>query len=66
MKKIYLKPAVDVVNIESSSLVCASDDIVSPKGMKYGGIDTGGAKDPEAREILIDETVTSANAWDEW
>lgn len=66
MKKLYLKPIVDVVIIESSSLVCASDDIVSPKGVNYGGVDTGGTKDPEAREILIDESITSSNFWDEW
>lgn len=66
MKKIYLKPSVDVVNIESSSLVCASDDIHSEYGMKYGGVDTGGVKDPEAREVLIDESITSSNVWDEW
>ena len=65
MKKIYLKPSVDVVNIESSSLVCASDDIHSEKGMKYGGVDTG-VKDPEAREVLIDESITSSNVWEEW
>ncbi len=66
MKKIYLKPSVDVVNIESSSLVCASDDIVSPKGMKYGGVDTDGVKDPEAREIVGDRSFGNSNAWEEW
>lgn len=66
MKKIYLKPSVDVVNIESSSLVCASDDIQSDKGMKYGGVDTGGVKDPEAREIVNDRSFGNSNAWEEW
>ena len=66
MKKAYLKPAIDVVNIASHSLICASDDIVSPKGMKYGGVDEGGVKDPDAREVLIDDSITSSNVWDEW
>lgn len=45
--------------------MCASDDIHSEQGMKYGGVDTG-VKDPEAREVLIDESITSSNVWDEW
>lgn len=65
MKKTYLKPSVDVVNIESSSLVCASDDIHSEQGMKYGGVDTG-VKDPEAREIVNDRSFGNSNAWEEW
>ena len=39
--------------------MCASDDIYSEKGMKYGGVDAGGVKDPEARESIgVD--------WDDW
>lgn len=65
MKRIYIKPAIDVVNIASSSLICGSDDIVSNKGMKYGGVDTSGSKDPDARESLFDGNGGS-DAWEEW
>lgn len=65
MKKIYLKPSFNVVKIKSTSLICASDDIVSDRGMKYGGVDEGGVKDPDARESLFDRSGGSS-AWDEW
>lgn len=63
MKKIYLKPGFNVVKIKSTSLICASDDIVSDRGMKYGGVDEGGVKDPDARESLFDDGDSGFGSW---
>ena len=65
MKKIYIKPTTDVLETESEFLFCGSDDIVSDKGINYGGVDEGGVKDPDARESLFERSGGSS-AWEEW
>ncbi len=64
MKKIYIKPANEIIEAETESLFCGSDDIVSEKGINYGGVDQGGMKDPDARESLFDRD--GSNVWEEW
>lgn len=64
MKKIYIKPVNDIIDAESEFLICGSDDIVSDKGINYGGVDEGGVKDPDARESLFGRD--GSDVWDEW
>ena len=40
MKKNYMKPTMDVVNMQIANMICASDKSVtnvSGSGLKYGG-----------------------------
>lgn len=66
MKKTYLKPVYRLLDAEPITLICASDDIVSDKGINYGGVDNSGVKDPDAREVLFDGGGRGSDAWDEW
>ena len=65
MKKAYLKPVYRILDAEPITLICASDEIVSDKGINYGGVDNSGVKDPDARESLYDRRGGS-DAWEEW
>jgi|GEM_PF-995048 len=64
MKKAYIKPWSRLMDMEVESMLCGSDDIVSDKGMSYGGVDDTGTVTPEARETV---GGGSSNIWDdEW
>lgn len=62
MRKIYIQPINKIVEAETESLICGSDDIHTDQGINYGGVDEGGVKDPDARESLFGGDGT----WDEW
>ena len=49
MKKRYDQPQTEVENTLSEGMLCASKDIVSDKGIDYGGVDEEGTKDPASR-----------------
>lgn len=52
------------MGLEEESMLCGSGDIVSDKGMSYGGVDDTGTVTPEARETV---GGGSSNIWDdEW
>ena len=53
MKKIYLKPSMEVVIMGTTTMICGSQDITSTLGIDYGGIDISGEKDPASR--LLDD-----------
>jgi hypothetical protein len=63
MKKAYIKPCSRLMGLEEESMLCGSGDIVSDKGMSYGGVDDTGTVTPEAREIVGGR---SSSAWEEW
>ena len=48
MKKTYIAPNTDVVEIESERLLAASG-VYSDTGIGYGGVDTEGSMDAEAK-----------------
>ena len=48
MKKTYIAPNTDVVEIESEKLLAASC-VYSDTGIGYGGVDTEGSMDAEAK-----------------
>ena len=48
MKKIYIDPNTVVVEIESEMILAASG-VHSDKGIGYGGVDTEGSMDAEAK-----------------
>ena len=48
MKKIYIAPNTVVVEIESEMILAASG-VSSDTGIGYGGVDTEGSKDAEAK-----------------
>ena len=57
MIKTYIAPNTVVVEIESEMLLAASG-VYSDTGIGYGGVDTEGCKDAQAKSI--------GNCWDSW
>ena len=57
MKKTYIAPNTDVVEIESETILAASG-VNSDTGIGYGGVDTEGSKDAEAKSV--------GSCWDYW
>lgn len=57
MKKTYIAPNTDVVEIESEMILAASG-VYSNTGIGYGGVDTEGSKDAEAKSV--------GSCWDYW
>ena len=66
MKKTYIAPNTVVVEIESAMLLQATSNGVysSDKGIDYGGVDTEGSKDAEAKPI--GSCWDSKDSWDSW
>jgi len=50
MKRTYLKPAIKMAVMEWEGEICVSEYVRSDYGIDYGGIDTGGQKDPSANK----------------
>ena len=48
MKKIYLTPTVVVVKMAVKERLLGT--ISNNKGIRYGGVDTNGGKDPSSRQ----------------
>ena len=48
VKKKYLAPALKEIEIKQSQFLCGSG-VTGPNGTGYGGVDTGGTKDPSSR-----------------
>mgnify|MGYP000338519667 CR=1 FL=1 len=63
MKKTYIAPNTVVVEIESERLLAASG-VHSDTGIGYGGVDTEGSKDAEAKPI--GSCWDSKDFWDSW
>ena len=60
MKKEYIQPAVGIKDaMAESAILGASEKITSEVGIKYGGVDTNGEKDPDSRGIH------SSSVWDD-
>ena len=57
MKKIYIAPNTVVVEIESEMILAASG-VHSDTGIGYGGVDTEGSMDAEAKSV--------GSSWDYW
>ena len=57
MKKTYIAPNTVVVEIESEMILAASG-VYSNTGIGYGGVDTEGSKDAEAKSV--------GSSWDYW
>lgn len=55
MKKIYMTPCMKQETAECCSML-AQSGISSNNGIGYGGIDTGGDKEPAAKEFLWDNS----------
>ena len=51
-KKNYIAPECEVIESDSIELLTVSD---SNRGIGYGGVDTGGTKEPSARAYDFDE-----------
>ena len=49
MKKTYIAPNTVVVDIESEMILAASNGMYSDTGIGYGGVDTEGSMDAEAK-----------------
>lgn len=64
MKKTYIAPNTVVVNIESEMILAASNGMYSDTGIGYGGVDTEGSKDAEAKPI--GSCWDSKDSWDSW
>ena len=57
MKKTYIAPNIVVMEIESEMILAASG-VYSDTGIGYGGVDTEGSKDAEAKSV--------GSCWDYW
>ena len=57
MKKTYIVPNTVVVDIESEMILAASG-VYSDTGIGYGGVDTEGSMDAEAKSV--------GSSWDYW
>ena len=51
-KKNYIAPEYEVIESDSIELLTVSDP---DRGIGYGGVDTGGTKEPSARAYDFDE-----------
>lgn len=48
MKKIYLRPVIQVVNLKPAKMLCSSAvDIYSNRDFGYGGVDSEGFMNPD-------------------
>lgn len=65
MKKTYLTPRIKVLGEISEELMAGSVTGDAGDGIGYGGVDTGGDKDPEAKESLPDGYTDYFSVWDE-
>ena len=73
MKKQYITPTLEVYQLASQELLdSVSDTIRSNNGMKYGGVDVTGTKDPDAKqrgmyepaeEMADDQQVWEKGLW---
>ncbi len=50
MKKTYIQPLTEVVQMGTMSIICASQGGTWSNGIDYGGVDEDGGKDPAARQ----------------
>lgn len=57
MKKIYVRPSMSEVKLDSTQFLCGSG-VSSSNGIKYGGVDNNGTCDPASRSHKY-------NNWDE-
>jgi len=55
MKKTYMKPETQTVNVRPMTMIAASDSINSDQleGVTYGGVDEEGNLDPSSRRISV-------------
>ena len=58
MKKTYIAPNTVVVEIESEMILAASGVSSCDTGIGYGGVDTDGSMDAEAKSV--------GSCWDLW
>ena len=56
MKKRYISPDSIILNLQVAKMISTSNDVSSNNGIGYGGIDTGGDKEPAAKEFLWDNS----------
>lgn len=49
MKKIYSVPEMVEADLMEVSMLAQSQGVTSNNGIKYGGVDTNGSKDPEVK-----------------
>ena len=63
MKQAYLRPNIKTLMATTDCPLTGSltGNIDGSDGLGYGGVDTGGKKDPEAKQYLPDEFH---NVWD--
>ena len=53
MKKIYVRPSMSEVKLDSTQFLCGSG-VSSSNGIKYGGKDDNGSLDPASRRYQYD------------
>ena len=49
MKKTYIQPLTEVVQMGTWNFICASKGVTSNNGIDYGGVDEDGELDPASR-----------------
>ncbi len=64
MKKVYIRPVVEISEIVLESFITASGVSGGSKDIPYGGVDTEGTKDPSSRSF--DTWDDEEDETDEW
>jgi len=62
-KKKYSTPIIVKTIVVNMQLLSASDSITSPNGIKYGGVDAGGTRDPSSRRFNDFEDDDEEDEW---
>lgn len=52
MRKTYMVPQIEVAIAEAETFICGSQGVYG-NGIGYGGVDSGGGKDPESRQAIL-------------
>ena len=56
MKKVYIIPTISFVSYQVEAIMQEVSGVFGPdQGIGYGGVDTEGSKDPDARYYDLDE-----------
>jgi hypothetical protein len=53
MKKNYIAPSMEITNVKMQLLLEGSNGVYSDSGIKYGGVDEEGTKEPSSRRRNI-------------
>lgn len=63
MKKTYMTPRMECFQLESNETLVGVSGNGAGVNTGYGGVDTGGSKDPSANERMAEEMGATEDLW---